>query len=33
MFKISWDKETGGVRLSSKIEPDTIFRNPRLISK
>lgn len=29
MFKISWDKETGGVRLSSKIEPDTLGVSPR----
>lgn len=29
MFKISWDKETGGVKLSSKILPDTLGISPR----
>lgn len=29
MFKITWDKGTGGVRLSSKIEPDTLGVSPR----
>ena len=29
MFKISWDKETGGVRMSSKIMPDTLGTSPR----
>ncbi len=29
MFKISWDIETGGVRLSSKVLPDTLGISPR----
>ena len=29
MFKISWDKETGGVQLSSKTESDTLGISPR----
>jgi 3'-phosphoadenosine 5'-phosphosulfate sulfotransferase (PAPS reductase)/FAD synthetase/ferredoxin len=28
MFKISWDKETGGVQLSSKTESDTLGISP-----
>lgn len=29
MFKIQWDKETGGVKLSSKIEEGTLGISPR----
>ena len=29
MFKIRWDKETGGVLLSSKVLPDTLGVSPR----
>lgn len=29
MFKVVWDKETNGVRLSSKITPDTLGVSPR----
>ena len=29
MFKIQWDKETGGVRLSSRIEEGTLGTSPR----
>lgn len=29
MFKIQWDKETGGVKLSSKIEENTLGISPR----
>lgn len=29
MFKITWDKETGGVRLSSKIVEGTLGVSPR----
>lgn len=29
MFKIEWDKETGGVRLSSKVTKDTLGISPR----
>ena len=29
MFKIQWDKETGGVKLSSRIEEGTLGTSPR----
>ena len=29
MFKVSWDRETGGVRLSSLIGKDTVNISPR----
>lgn len=29
MFKVSWDRETGGVKLSSLVEKDTINISPR----
>lgn len=29
MFKVSWDRETGGVKLSSLVEKDTISIPPR----
>ena len=29
MFKINWDKETGGVRLGSQIDADTLGISPR----
>lgn len=29
MFKVSWDRETGGVKLSSLVEKDTVNISPR----
>ena len=29
MFKVSWDRETGGIKLSSLVEKDTINISPR----
>ena len=29
MFKILWDKETGGIRLTNKVLPDTLGVSPR----
>lgn len=29
MFKVSWDRETGGVRLGSLIGKDTVNISPR----
>jgi phosphoadenosine phosphosulfate reductase len=29
MFKVSWDRETGGVKLSSLVEKDTVNVSPR----
>ena len=29
MFKISWDKETGGIKLSSRVDKDTLGISPR----
>jgi hypothetical protein len=29
MFKISWDKDTGGVKLGSRVEADTLGISPR----
>ena len=29
MFKITWDKDTGGVRIGSQIEADTLGISPR----
>ncbi len=29
MFKISWDTETGGVKLSSRVSSDTLGISPR----
>ena len=29
MFKVSWDRETGGVKLSSLVGKDTVNISPR----